>query len=435
MGRGRATSLGERGGGGHLTDRESLRKLFHLAAGLPVFTLRYLDWPSVLALTCGLLLFNLLLWPRLGGRLVWRTRELRRGRAAAIVAYPAVLVLAAFLFRHELGLVAALWALLAFGDGAAGWIGPRHPLRPLPWNRAKSWGGSISFWVVGWAGSAVALWWTSPGLGSWADLLVATGMGSAVSAAVESLPGSLDDNWTAPLAGVGVIALVLATGRPELYLGWLAAGAVLAWIAVRHGWLSADGGIAAAVVAGGIGGGLGGRGSVVLMLFFFAGVAASRPGAPSGRAGDQVLANGAVAALAGLLYAAGNGEALRLAALAALTEAVVDTVSGEIGQRFGAPARLITNGRRVPAGTDGAVSWPGTAVGVATACLFGLVSQGLELATPAESVVVAVAGLLGSGLDSLLGATLERSGWLDNQAVNLISTAVAALVAASWTTL
>jgi uncharacterized membrane protein len=38
-------------------------------------------------------------------------------------------------------------------------------------------------------------------------------------------------------------------------------------------------------------------------------------------------------------------------------------------------------------------------------------------------------GVLGLFVDSLLGATLERRGWLNNDAVNFLSTASAALFA------
>jgi len=39
------------------------------------------------------------------------------------------------------------------------------------------------------------------------------------------------------------------------------------------------------------------------------------------------------------------------------------------------------------------------------------------------------AGMLGTVADSFLGATLERGGWLGNNAVNFLSTASAAAIA------
>jgi uncharacterized protein (TIGR00297 family) len=145
-----------------------------------------------------------------------------------------------------------------------------------------------------------------------------------------------------------------------------------------------------------------------------------------------VLANGGVAALVALLWVATGHPGFRLACLAAVTEAAVDTISGEIGQRLGAPARLVTTWRRVSPGTDGAVSWVGSGTGLAVASLFVAAARLWGLISWGEAVVVAVAAVLGAGLDSWLGATLERSGRLDNQGVNLVSTASAALIAGCW---
>jgi uncharacterized membrane protein len=45
------------------------------------------------------------------------------------------------------------------------------------------------------------------------------------------------------------------------------------------------------------------------------------------------------------------------------------------------------------------------------------------------AVIAVIAGAFGMLFDSLLGATLERRGWLTNNAVNLLSTAFAVLLA------
>jgi uncharacterized protein (TIGR00297 family) len=115
--------------------------------------------------------------------------------------------------------------------------------------------------------------------------------------------------------------------------------------------------------------------------------------------------------------------------LAALAESAADTVSSEVGQVLGGTPRMITTFRRVEPGTDGAVSLIGTGVGaiagaaVAAAGALAL-SGGWEMFAIAS--LAAVFGLL---FDSLLGATVERRGWLNNDAVNFLSTASAAAFA------
>jgi len=115
--------------------------------------------------------------------------------------------------------------------------------------------------------------------------------------------------------------------------------------------------------------------------------------------------------------------------LAALAEAAADTVSSEIGQVLGGRPRLITTFRPVDAGRDGAVSLAGTLAGVVAAgvvaCAGTLALRG-DWTLFALSAAGAVFGLI---FDSLLGATLESWGWLNNDAVNFLSTASAAGVA------
>ncbi len=159
-----------------------------------------------------------------------------------------------------------------------------------------------------------------------------------------------------------------------------------------------------------------------------------------GRAASQVAANLGVAALISselvhswlanfscfsridraLLFAAG---------LAALAEAAADTVSSEIGQVLSVNPRMITTLRKVEAGTDGAISLVGTFAGVAAALLVALAGA-ISLNGGRDMFWVACAGgVFGLFFDSLLGATLERRGWLNNDAVNFLSTASAAAFA------
>jgi uncharacterized protein (TIGR00297 family) len=87
---------------------------------------------------------------------------------------------------------------------------------------------------------------------------------------------------------------------------------------------------------------------------------------------------------------------------------------------------MITTLRTVEPGTDGAISLAGTLAGVVAASIVasaGTLALRGDLAMFWISCAGAVFGLF---FDSLLGATLERRGWLNNDAVNFLSTASAA---------
>ncbi len=159
-----------------------------------------------------------------------------------------------------------------------------------------------------------------------------------------------------------------------------------------------------------------------------------------GRTASQVAANLGVAVLAGIPLGFShffvvthilNPGALQLALVAALAEAAADTLSSELGEVFGGEPRLITNLRPVRAGTDGAVSLAGTLAGCGGAAVVTSVASLALRLTPAEAAIIAFAAIAGFLVDSLLGATFERSGWLNNDAVNFLSTLAAAILAAA----
>jgi uncharacterized protein (TIGR00297 family) len=149
-----------------------------------------------------------------------------------------------------------------------------------------------------------------------------------------------------------------------------------------------------------------------------------------GRTALQVLANLAVAGVCAAAYALlGRNAALLAALAAALSEAAADTVSSELGQATSDQARLITNWQKVPAGTDGGVTWLGTLAGVATAILISLTCFVAGLLPTREIAIPAAAAIAGMLADSLLGAVLERRNLLNNDGVNLCGTAIAAALA------
>ncbi len=164
-----------------------------------------------------------------------------------------------------------------------------------------------------------------------------------------------------------------------------------------------------------------------------------------GRSAAQILANLAVptflAALAMALpydaryFGAISARVLIIAAAGALAEAAADTVSSECGEAWSSRVRLITTWNRVPPGTDGGISVPGTAAGAVAALALACVCAGVQMITPSALPIVAGAAILGVFFDSVLGATLQRRGVMGNNTVNVAGTTFAALVAVAFAAL
>ena len=197
-------------------------------------------------------------------------------------------------------------------------------------------------------------------------------------------------------------------------------------------------------------------------------VAADKFSKPGARDLFQTAANGGVGTLAALAYGISQRRPawLQAAFVGAFAAATSDTWATEIGTLAHSQPRLITTGKPVPPGTSGGMTWLGTASALAGGLALGLTaalaSGGLSKGrAPSGAGLVAAGlsgGLCGALVDSLLGATVQQVyycprcqsetertihicgtrttplrgwGWLENDTVNLLSTAGGAAVAAS----
>uniref|UniRef100_H0ZA55 Transmembrane protein 19 n=1 Tax=Taeniopygia guttata TaxID=59729 RepID=H0ZA55_TAEGU len=190
----------------------------------------------------------------------------------------------------------------------------------------------------------------------------------------------------------------------------------------------------------------------------------------------QVFCNGGVPTELALLYMIENGPGeipidfskeytaswMCLSLLGALACSAGDTWASEIGSVISkSKPRLITTWEQVPVGTNGAVTLVGLiasllggmTVGIAYFITQLIFVTDLEISAPQWPIIVfgAAAGLLGSIVDSYLGATMQYSGFdqtigmvvnhqtkdskhisgkpiLDNNAVNLFSSVIIALM-------
>ena len=147
-----------------------------------------------------------------------------------------------------------------------------------------------------------------------------------------------------------------------------------------------------------------------------------------GRKASQVLANLSAAALCALpvVWLPKFSGVLLLAAMAALAEAAADTVSSELGQATASSAYMITDFRPAAIGTNGAISVEGTLSGCIAASIVAWASAFAGIVPWQWTPIVALAGVGGMFLDSVLGATWENAGKMGNDSVNFVSTVFAA---------
>ncbi len=224
-------------------------------------------------------------------------------------------------------------------------------------------------------------------------------------------------------------------------LAAVAVTALFATLAYALGMVSRGGALGGFAVGVVIYLSLGPQGFAILALFVVGGSALTRLGyrskerqgtaeAHRGRRGARnALANCGVALLCALLAALIPSGAFTAAFVAALGAAFADTAESEVGQLSRRSPCLVTTLRKVPTGTDGAVSVPGTLAGLAAAGLTALLGLALGLvAGPGASLFVALASFLGTVVDSFVGALAPRIG---NEFTNVLCTLVAAALAFS----
>jgi uncharacterized protein (TIGR00297 family) len=448
---------------------ELLRKVVHIGFGLMALALRWLSYPLALAMAAAAFLFNWLILPRFGGRQIARSA---RGNDVGILLYPAIVFAAIALFgRREMYLAAAVWAILAFGDGFASLIGRLLRSVRLPWNEQKSLAGMMAFVFFGGIGTFLTIRFVGAPAGLLLPLPVIVAAAVIASAIAESLELGLDDNLV-----IGIVAasslywLVRWNTLPQLTFDsttiiWLIVNALLAvtGYALRSVNVS---GLLTGVVLGSMLILFGGWPLyVALLVFFVLGSGTTKLGykrksqlglaqEEGGRRGaSHAFANAGVAAICALSYAAIAPHSIvwLLAAIAALATAAADTTSSELGQLFGKRPFLPMTLQRVPVGTEGAISIEGTVAGavggVITAAAGGLALHGAGV-LPGEKAMWAIAlcalaAIAGSYIESVAGSInrrsegerrseAERNGGkkISNGALNFFNTAVGALIAA-----
>lgn len=257
-------------------------------------------------------------------------------------------------------------------------------------------------------------------------------------------------------------------------------GIVLGFLIASTAWVLGSLTISGAVTAAAMGAlvfGLGGlRWAIPLLTFFISSTIVSKLhknrkhayeekfSKGTQRDAGQVLANGGLGIFLILIQVIlPTASWIWWAYLGGLAAVNADTWATELGVLSRSKPRLITNGKYVEPGTSGGVSQTGLLAAFAGAALIALTALVFRMEFPAwvGIILVTVAGVFGSLIDSLLGATIqaiyfcpncsretERNPlhtcgvktryqrgyrWMNNDAVNwLCSFAGALLVCIGW---
>jgi uncharacterized protein (TIGR00297 family) len=398
-----------------MTPSEWKRKALHAGMGLFALSLRWLTWQQAALCAAVALAFNLFVMPKIG-RGVYR--DASRKRDTGIVAYAAMVLALVLVFRNSLEIAAMVWAMMAFGDPAATIAGRLIGGQALPWNRDKTWTGLLSNWAVA-GGSAVGVLWFYAGQPPAPQGIPVVFIGAAVYAFLESVRSGLDDNIVAAFPTALVLVTLVGVFPPAWAVNvshlafWavalaLAVNLIVASLTWRLGLVSRSGAVAGAVV-GFLTVAFGGWSRYgLLWVFFFLGTVATKLGyrrkaeaglaeANRGRRGAaNVVANCAVPT-AFLMFGF-----LPVCFPAAFAAALADTLGTEVGTLYGKRAFSPITFRSLPAGTPGAISWPGTVASLAGSVLMALAAWLLHVTDPAILWLVVLGGFVGSFAESVL---------------------------------
>jgi uncharacterized protein (TIGR00297 family) len=155
------------------------------------------------------------------------------------------------------------------------------------------------------------------------------------------------------------------------------------------------------------------------------GVAESRGGV---RGFLNVFANGLVSLCAAVLFGIYQEPAFAALFLGSVSAAMADTTASELGM-LGKTPYLITTFKKVPKGTDGGITLIGEIAATIAAFILCMTAYALNVVSFDMALIGVLAGFVGTNVDSLVGATLERKGIVQNTGTNFICTLSGGIVA------
>jgi dolichol kinase/uncharacterized membrane protein len=326
--------------------------------GALAFLLRYLTWPQAALLALVALVFNATVLARVLPAVV---RPSEAAHRSGVLFYPLSILALVLIFRERLDIVAAAWAVMAFGDGAATLVGTRVGGRRLPWNRDKTWSGLIAFALAGSIGAVAASHWVAPVIvppPSWFFTWLAPIAAALAAAFAETIPLTLDDNLTVPFVAGLVLAAGAVVDPPALQAEFVHVGHRIGWGVLASAAMAAGawkvraltiGGAAVSTLIGAAIFSLGGfqawlmylAASTVAVTSWRVGQRRRRP-TPASHGAGSAMASCAIGLIGAWLMAAIDADAAGALILASgLSAWAGDAVTSEIHKGYGIGAGVV----------------------------------------------------------------------------------------------
>lgn len=354
-----------------------------------------------------------------------------RRQSLGTVLFPAALLpalgLGWVLDADRVFTITAAFLVLGISDPLASWVGTtRSALHRLDGTH-KTVEGSAAFFISA-AVLITAVVVGNGALSNWGALYVVAAVlcGASAATVAEVLGRGGWDNLFIVLAVVIVLgALEIEPAHAGVFLGALFAALAFGAGTVRAGFLTLSGALAASLPAWALVALGGWAWAVPGFAYFFASSLLSRFGRHRKREAQrlaeksgprdavQVAANGGAALLMLVAFVFGGGAVCYWGFVGAFASSAADTWATEIGTWARGRTRRLLVGCRVPSGSSGGMSVAGTLGAVLGATVvFGAawpVAGGLRLGMtlPEAALLVIGSGVLGSLVDSFLGATAQ----------------------------
>ena len=358
------------------------------------------------ALVCAFFAFihNLYIFPLYGRRKIEKEFEKEKGYSG-IVSYPAVvflIILFSYLvssndIKIAMAIAAASWAVLAFGDSGAGFIGKAIGGAKLLWNKDKTWVGFFAFLFF----SALFSYafFNFVYFGSFAvynlNLLILVCLSAIICGITESIKNQFDDNISFPFVAFSIFSfypyfeiakikeklLIFQLGeKSNLYIFSLLlfVNAVLALVAYLKKWVDKNGFLFGMVLGFAVILSLGLKGYLILLLFFaFANFSTfygkeikEKKGIGETNKGRRGLESVFSKGVAPLIFSFFSFESFALV----LSFYASDTVATEFGKTSKGKTFSLLKMNEVPSGTRGGISFKGTFFGIIAILIFNFLS-------------------------------------------------------------